>query len=212
MRNRAGRPMIVDDAGVVGAQSCQLESWVQACRGSTVYWAVPACNLSGNLEVAFGGARVTGAQGTHTSAVLPGKTLFKTLDSNGWGAGLVFGNQFNPGSGVVGDLYAGAPVSISFRDDRLLVHTNLGWMREKIGGRNVMTWGLGVETRRSERTTLTSETFGQGHGKPFFQLGLKRWLLVDRLQIDATYADRFGRGDAERSVSVGLVLFTGAQP
>ena len=208
----AGRPMIVDDASIVGVDRCQLESWTQVARGSTEYWAVPACNFSGNLEVAFGAARITGEQGTHTAAVLQGKTLFKAPGSNGWGAGLVFGNQFNPGNGVIGDLYASVPVSIAIQDDRFTVHTNVGWMREKIEARNVMTWGLGAETTLSERTILTSETFGQRHGKPFFQLGFKHWLVVDRLQLDATYGDRFGRGNAERFVSVGLVLFTGTQP
>ena len=206
----AGRPMSVDDAGIVDARSCQLESWIQNNRGSTENWVVPGCNFTGNLEVAFGAARITGAQGWSTIALLQGKTLFKTLDANGWGAGLVFGNQFNLDSSVIGDLYASFPVSLSFHDDRFVVHTNLGWLHEKAAGRNAMTWGLGAETRLTERTALTSETFGQYRGKPFFQLGVKHWVLIDRVQIDATFGDRFGRGSAERFISVGLVLFSSA--
>ena len=73
-----------------------------------------------------------------------------------------------------------------------------------------MTWGVGLETRLTERTTLTSESFGQQRGKPFFQFGIKHWLLLERLQLDANYGDRFGRGGAERYVSIGMVLFGNA--
>ena len=204
----AGRPMMVDDAAIVGARNCQLESWVQNNPDSREYWAVPACNLGGNLEVAFGGARIDGPQGPHGAGVLQGKTLFKPLERNGWGAGLVFGDQFSGETGVVGDLYISAPVSFSFHDDRFLVHANLGWLREKIAARSVATWGVGAETKLSDRTTLTTETFGQQHGKPFVQLGLKHWLVVDRVQLDATYDNRVGGRGAERFVSLGAVLFT----
>jgi hypothetical protein len=71
----------------------------------------------------------------------------------------------------------------------------------------VATWGVGAETRLSGRTTLTSETFGQQGGKSYVQLGLKHWLVVDRVQLDGTYGNRIG-GRAERFVSLGVVLFT----
>lgn len=207
---QAGRPMVVDDAAIIDAKTCQLESWAQKNRDSTEYWAVPACNFSGNLEVAFGGARITSTEGTHSSAVLQGKTLFKVLDTNGWGAGLVFGNQFNPEGSVSGDLYARIPVSFSMLDDRFLLHTNLGWLREKETRRHAMTWGVGAETRLTGRTTLTFETFGQQRDKPLFQLGIRYQVVPDRVQLDASYGDRFGRGSAERFFTVGLVLFTNA--
>lgn len=206
----AGRPMTVEDAGLADARSCELESWVQHNRASTEYWAVSGCNFSGNFELALGAARITGEQGNHPTAVLQGKTLFKPLAPDDWGAGLVFGNQFRFGGSVIGDLYASVPVSFSFKDDRYIVHMNGGWLREKASGRHAMTWGLGAETRLTERTTLTSETFGLQRDKPFFQLGLKHWLLVDRLQLDASYGDRFGRSGAERYMSVGMVLFSNA--
>ena len=123
---------------------------------------------------------------------------------------LAVGNQFKPGHGIAGDWYANVPVSFSFPDNWLTVHTNLGWLHDKQAARSVLTWGLGAETTLTPRTTLTLETFGQHRGNPFFQLGVKHWLLVDRLQIDATYGDRFDRQGAARTISVGLVLFTKA--
>ena len=71
-----------------------------------------------------------------------------------------------------------------------------------------MTWGLGTEAQLTERTWLIAETFGQNQGKPFHQLGLRHWLVPDRIQLDATYGNRNGGG--ERWFSIGLRLLTPA--
>jgi hypothetical protein len=54
---QAARPMVTDDACIVDAKACQLESRVKSNHGSAEYWAQPACNFTGNLEVTLGGAR-----------------------------------------------------------------------------------------------------------------------------------------------------------
>src|SRR5438128_843989 len=87
---RAARPMITDDARIVDAQACQLESWVRRNEHSTEYWAIPACNPTGNLELALSGARTNEAGETHTSdALVQAKTLFRPLKTNDWGVGAV---------------------------------------------------------------------------------------------------------------------------
>ena len=45
----AARPLITDDARTVDAYACQVESWVKNNRNSREYWALPACNFTGNL-------------------------------------------------------------------------------------------------------------------------------------------------------------------
>ena len=45
----AARPMVTDDARIVDAKACQLESWVRHDPDSTQLWALPACNPTGNL-------------------------------------------------------------------------------------------------------------------------------------------------------------------
>jgi hypothetical protein len=214
----AARPMITDDARITDAKACQLETWVQSGRNSTEYWALPSCNFTGNLELTFGGAR-TRADGTTrtTDVMFQGKTLFKTLEPNGWSWGLAAGNARHPdthiGSGPIGNLYAYVPASFSFRDDRVLLHTNLGWLRDKGVGhhRHRMTWGIGSEAQLTERTWLIAETFGQGQGRPFFQAGFRYWLKQDRIQVDTTYGNRFGSGNTEeRWFSIGLRLLSPA--
>ena len=76
----AARPMITDDARIVDAKACQVESWVKGNKSSTEYWAIPACNFTGNLEVSIGGSAINqNGQTQNQSYVLQGKTLFKTL-------------------------------------------------------------------------------------------------------------------------------------
>jgi len=206
----AGRPLMVDDATITGAKQCQVESWLQNNRNSTEYWVLPACNFTGNLELALGGAHISSAAQTQTLAVMQGKTLFRPLEMNDWGVGLVFGNQFNPDKNAVGDLYASVPLSFSFKDDRVLLHFNLGWLRVKATERNAMTWGVATEIQLAERTSVSAETYGENRGKPFFQLGVRYQLIPDRMQLDASYGNRFGRSSDQRFFSIGFVLFSDA--
>lgn len=207
----AARPMITDDARIVDAKSCQIETWIKKNRDSTEYWALPACNFTGNLELTLGGALGKDYTGARTAdIVLQGKTLFKTLEPNGWSWGLAFGNVRHPAihanANLLGDLYAYIPASFSFREDRFVLHTNLGWLREKVGNQHRMTWGVGSESQISERTWLIAESFGQNQDKPFYQMGFRYWLVPDHVQIDTTYGNRFGSG--ERWFSIGLRLLS----
>ena len=53
----AGRPFVIDDARLTDAGSCQLEVWGESHTDSKEWWAVPACNPTGNLELTLGAGR-----------------------------------------------------------------------------------------------------------------------------------------------------------
>ena len=206
----AARPMNTDDARIVDAKSCQLESWVKHPKGHTEFWAQPACNFTGNLELTTGGSLTREDGSTRGSAqMLQGKTLFKTLETNGWGWGLALGMARDPRRDAGGghDMYAYVPASFSMLNDKVVLHTNVGWLREQGTRSNHLTWGLGSETQLLERTWLIAETYGQGSGKPLIQVGVRHWLVPDRVQIDATYGNRIGEG-SQRWISLGLRLLT----
>ncbi|MGB4346203.1 MAG: hypothetical protein WBJ21_07375, partial [Burkholderiaceae bacterium] len=94
-------------------------------------WALPACNPTGNLEFTFGGGRERsqGEQATD-DYVFQIKTLFRPLDTNGWGVGFAAGTirhpKINPGPNILGNTYAYIPLSISLNDDKAIVHANIG--------------------------------------------------------------------------------------
>ncbi|HUJ87253.1 MAG TPA: hypothetical protein VLX30_10425 [Burkholderiales bacterium] len=206
---RAARPMMTDDARIVAPGACQLESWVRRNDDSTEYWALPACNFSGNLELTAGGARTHDAEGTRaTDLVLQGKTLFKPLEPDGWGLGLALGTVRHPQLAGGRDWYGYVPASFAFDGERVVLHFNLGWLRAQATGLDRMTWGSATETRLDERNWLIAEAFGQNQGRPSYQFGLRHWLVPDRVQIDATYGNRFGGDTGPRWFSIGLRLLS----
>lgn len=210
----AARPFVTDDARLTAAGSCQLETWTRQYHGSREYWALPACNPGGNLEITLGMARASNQNsGAHSSdLVLQFKTLFKPLTRNDWGAGLAVGQVRHqkddpPGPNQLGTTYAYVPLSLSLRDDRVIVHTNVGWLNDKASGRDHYTWGLGAEyTPGSPRLAWIAEAYGDGArpGRPYWQAGLRYSLVPNLLQIDTSYGSQYTLGTAGRWLSLGL--------
>jgi hypothetical protein len=206
---QAARPLITDDARLTDPQACQLESWLHLHRERNELWALPACNPGGNFELTLGGAvSRAGGQADSGAFLIQGKTLFKALETNGYGLGIAAGYATLPGSGQSGAPYFYVPASFSFADDRLVLHTNLGAVRERESGETRLTWGLGSETQTTDRLYIIAETYGQDKGRPFFQMGLRYWLIPNHVQIDTTYGSQIGHIHDERWVSIGLRLIT----
>lgn len=205
----AARPMITDDARLTDPQACQLESWFHQHRQGNELWALPACNPGGNFEFTFGGALARSHGQMESSArMIQGKTLFKALETNGYGVGFAAGYATQPGAGQSGTPYFYVPTSLSFADDRLVIHTNLGAtrLRERSGTR--LTWGLGSEIQTTEHLYLIAETYGQNKGNPFFQFGVRYWVVPNHVQIDTTYGSQSGHLHDERWFSIGLRLIS----
>ncbi|MGB6054249.1 MAG: hypothetical protein WBG17_03315 [Burkholderiaceae bacterium] len=208
---QAAGPLVTDDASIVDPGACQLETWFKRNRDSSETWLQSACNPTGNLELTLGGARTSDAGGTRTSdLVVQLKTIVKPLETNGWGWGLAFGSNRQPDPDGTREWYATLPLSVSFDDDRLLLHANLGWLREQEQRRDRLTWGVATEKQLDARNWLIAEVFGQHQGRPYYQFGLRHWLLPERAQIDLTYGNRFGRDDAGHWLSIGLRLLSPA--
>jgi hypothetical protein len=216
--SHAARPMITDDARLVDEKSCQVESWTRNNRSSHEFWALPSCNVNGNLELALGGSyvRELGQSSELLDTLLQAKTLFRPLTVNDWGFGLAVGSVSHHHLADRRDYYAYVPASYSFKDDLFVAHTNIGWLREQATGRQLMTWGLGSETQLTDRSWLVAETFGQSQGKPFFQVGVRYWIVRNHIQIDTTLGNRFGGNvsqsfsgnSQERWLSIGLRLLS----
>ncbi|MFZ2854989.1 MAG: hypothetical protein WAZ34_12880 [Rhodocyclaceae bacterium] len=205
----AARPFVTDDARLTTAQSCQLESWLRVYAKSSELWALPACNLGGNLEITAGGGRARFDNAPSTSDyVFQAKTLFKPLETNGYGIGLAVGKvlhpEVNPGPNLLGNTYAYIPLTVSFLDDRALVHSNLGWLRDRATRRDNLTWGIGGEFALNGRLSAMAETFGDNRDKPYWQAGLRFFLVPDRVQIDGTFGQQASGPKESRWFSIGL--------
>lgn len=205
----AARPFVTDDARLTTAGSCQLESWVRSYRDSREVWALPACNPTGNLEFTVGGGRAKrdSAEGTE-DYVFQVKTLVRPLQTDGWGWGLAAGTvrhpDISPGPNLLGNTYAYLPASFSFAGDRVVVHANFGWLRERVTNRDSVTWGLGTEWQVGERWTVIAESFGDHRNTPYWQVGARYAILPNRVQVDATVGRQFSDVAGTRWISVGL--------
>ena len=207
--------MITDDARIVDAKSCQLETWVQSYRAHrTDYWALPGCNPFGWFELTLGGAYEWGTGGANEKRMLAQfKTLFRTLEPGGWAWGLSVGTLdtwYSPKRSSLFEPYINVPVSVSLADDRVIMHLNVGAVhtRGQTGAWDA-TWGIGTEIYLNERMFLIAETFGrQGEGTAG-QFGVRYWVVPDRVQIDTTLGTRFESPvSANRWISVGLRLLS----
>jgi len=207
----AARPFVTDDARLTNAGSCQLESWMRMYPASRELWALPACNPGGNFELTLGGgvARVDGQVATR-DYVLQAKTLFRPLSRNDWGWGMAIGMvdhpEIHPGPNQLGNAYAYLPLSRSFNDDQVVLHGNLGWLRDRATHMDNLTWGMGAEYRLAEHITAIAESFGDNRVRPYWQLGGRFAVVPDRVQVDATLGQQFAGSNTGRWLSFGLRL------
>ncbi len=207
---RAARPFVTDDARLTTAGSCQLESWTRRYRDSTELWALPACNPTGNLELTVGGgtAKPAGSDSWTDDYVFQAKSLFRPLSPDGWGAGVAVGTirhpQVNPGPNLLGNSYVYFPLSLSFGGDRLVMHVNAGWLRDKATRASQTTWGIGAELNLDPRYTLIAESFGNSVDTPYWQAGVRFNVIPGLFQLDTTAGRRFGGDRDAQWLSFGL--------
>ena len=207
----AARPMLTDDARIVDPKACQLESWIRDSKHVTEYWALPACNVSENLEVTIGGS-LEGESGHSSFAneLYQIKSIIQPIAINQTGYSIVLGNGRDPKrtmNKVIQDWFFNVPISYPY-NDRLVIHTNLGMTHLTDENTEKMNWGLSSEFNYNERVDLISEVFNQSSNSTYFQFGLRYWLIKNRAQIDTTYMNSFNHIGEDQSFSIGLRLLS----
>jgi hypothetical protein len=202
------RPFVTDDARLTLAQSCQLESWSRVYSSSVELWALPACNPGGNLEFTLGAGNARQNNHATHDYVLQAKTLFKEMAPGSVGWGLAVGKIAHPsataGPNLWGNQYAYLPISFLSQNSRQAVHINIGALRYDTTQETRGTWGLGLEQHATERLHLIAETFGDHRSQPYFQAGVRYFVIKDLLQIDATLGGQLDGPASGRWISFGL--------
>jgi hypothetical protein len=206
---QAARPFVTDDARIVDPGGYQIETYYKRQRAfrENEFWFLPAHNPGGRVELTLGGFRVDSEpQGNSRALIAQAKTLLRPLETNGSGYALTVGlmrlSRDAPGS-VENNPYINGIGSLSFSDDAVVMHANLGARRDAEAGLTRGTWGLGAEIRLHERLFGIVETYGERGEKPTKHLGLRVWIVPSRVQVDSTLG--FERTDPERRFyTVGL--------
>lgn len=206
----AARPLVTDDARLTNAHGCQLESWMRSYQGGQELWALPACNLGENFEITLGGGSYRNNDDNyHTEDwVAQFKTLFKPLETNGWGIGFAAGRvmhpDIQPGPNQLGNTYFYIPVSFSLRDDDVIVHVNVGMLRDRQEDRNKVNMGVGSEFKLGGKFKGVAEVFGDHTQNPFYQMGLRYSLVPEVFQIDGTVGQQVNGDSRTQWLSIGV--------
>lgn len=184
----AARPMITDDARIVDPGACQLETWTRHDRsGGQENWALPGCNPTGNLEVTIGGASLRPLEGGDQSLrQVQLKSIVRPLTAGDWGWGVALGGVDRSGAEAGMQPYAYLPITLASHGDQAFVHLNLGAQRTVRGG-GAAIWGIGTEVTILPRTLLIAESFGTSGHAAQGQVGLRIWVVPNRVQIDTTW-------------------------
>jgi hypothetical protein len=207
----AGQPLVTDDASIVAPQSCQLEAWIRPSHDERDYWAQPACNPWGNLELSMGLARTRPDQGEASSTIqLQGKTLFLPRGDGEWALGMAAGLARDTGAphGSSGfqAYYARGLASWYPRSD-LEIDLNLGASNVYGSGTFVLA-GAALQYAVIKNLQLMGEVFhdSTGHGK--YQLGVRYIVVPDRFEAYVSYGNRIDGPSSQWWAILGIRLQT----
>lgn len=196
----AGGHYAVDDATLIDPGRCAVEAWYARADGDNDdVTVIPACNLTGNLELGLGLSRLQEAGERDTVVEFAAKTLFRELEPGGWGWGLAvastWGGALERHEGAVAYL----PLSVH-AGEALVLHGNLGWAYERDDD-DAAIWGVGADYGLTPWVNLIAETYGSHRGGTELQVGLRFGIADGALDLS------YGRSRADAGddwVTVGF--------
>jgi hypothetical protein len=196
----AAAPMVTDDAAVIDPRTCQLEVWFEGARSGRTDWIVPACNVTGNLELSLGyaGQHVAG-DGSSRVAGLQAKSVLAGDGSSGWALGVAAGGGVVAGQGGATrqTRYFGRALLSLYPLDWLEVDFNAG-ADDASGTGAVATVGGALQLTLGPRTTAFAEVFRDERGPGKYQVGLTVELAAQRVAVFASYGAGLTLGLASR--------------
>lgn len=195
----AGGHHAVDDAEILEAGECQVESWVEFLRGGDELWQVgPACNLGGvEWTLSYERFRVDG--GDSFNAVTPEAKIARDL-GNGWAVGGAVGATYDGDASRWQTMELRLPVTW-FAHDLVAVHATAAHFFER-GDDNAWFWGLASDITLPADFELLVEAFREAN-EWFGRVGLRYFLPFEGLIVDLSYAAS-EEGGGDRITTVGL--------
>jgi hypothetical protein len=204
----AGRPLQSEDAGVLepGAWELEAASSRLSADGAGVtdntLQLARGIGMRSQIALAWGRAHSGGA--SEQSLTLGGKTRLWQRDGGAQQPTLALawalGSAREPGHAW---RHAATELNLVWTHpvgDETLLHANLGHARDEIGRARSTTWSAAWEHTGHAVGGLTlapmAELFGDDHGKPWWNVGLRLTLVPDVAYVDASHGRQTG---AERA-------------
>jgi hypothetical protein len=195
----AGAPLVTDDASVIEEKSCQFEAWVNGARGARDYWAAPACNFFGNIELSLGIGGINPAdEPSSQQFVLQAKTVFAGTEGV-WSVGAVGGIGHDNGptaEGASSTAYYAKALFSYFPAEALEIDLNLGASND-FGAGTIVAAGAALHYEFLPRTTAFAEVFRNEKGPGKYQFGLRYAIVPERFEAYASYGNRLGSASGD---------------
>lgn len=189
-KSRADPLLNTDDASIVAAHRCQLEtSYTFMKSGADAYQVSPACNLGQNVEVALAYYAVQAPEKTDGYSV-QAKTMLKPMDEH-WGlaSSLRFTQEKPAGQPSQQEWFLNLPASFNLIENRLGMNMNLGYQHSESQS-DLVLWGVSTHYSFNERFDVTAETFNQDHQAPFIQTAAHYSLIPNTLTLEVAVGER----------------------
>src|SRR5574343_1339828 len=209
----AGRPLATEDAGVLGAGECEVESYLGRARergapSATQQSVQLGCGTPVDTQVALQlqRARQSGAAASAWNVVGKTSVVDGGDDDPSFALAWSFGQVRETGRWRWDPQTVNAVASWPLAP-RLTLHGNLGWSHSSQARQSRTTWCVALEHASSDTLDVMAETFGDDRlrGGPWWQLGLRWAAIPERLWLDTSLGWHFGDG-RERAATVGLRL------
>jgi len=156
----AARPLVTDDAGVLEAGECELETFIERSRvrGEPAYFGgsvQPGCGVGLRTQLSLIGARFDGDPAT-TQAGFAGKTALIALTESR--AGLTIGYSFEwsrpNGQSCRSDTGLLIAIATFPFEQNWFAHINAGWRRTQQPREKIFFWGVAIERESVGSTRL----------------------------------------------------------
>ena len=204
----AGRPLVTEDAAILDAGACELESYIARLGRPrlNLQWGQLGCGTGFDTQINAGAGREKTYPGHVTIAAVSGKTALRALTDQQAGVAIAYsvlgGNHVDHMRHEATEIKA----VLSVPHGHWLAHANAGWVRtpSSHGGKTI--WALALERRNAAGPVdLMGEIFGDDRAAPWAQLAARWTVVPDRLVFDTSIGAQFN-GVHSRQATIGLKL------
>lgn len=203
----AGEPLATEDASILPAGSCQLETWWRHQHNVDVASALPACSPNAHVEIAVGGASYRSDDAArHAVLLLQVKPILYRDAERRFTFGAVVGTLRDTGRASERGVFHEAIATLIGTweiNATLRVHVN-GGIAHSRHEFTTGTFAFAVEGDVAPRWTLMAELYRDSPGRPQVQLGSRYTVIENRLEIFASAGERLSGGSEERFFKIGL--------
>jgi hypothetical protein len=190
----AGRPLVTEDAGVLGAGECEIETFyaresasgAPTTRGGSAQFGCGIGLLT--TQLALNAARSKAGDERVDRLAFVGKTGLRELKDDQAGIALAYElSSEKPSGGSFGREASAIRAVLTVPVEKWLFHANLGWLRSHPAHSNSTIWAVAAERTEVGPVDLAVESFGDDRDPAWFNFAVRWHVVPEQVFLDASY-------------------------